>query len=54
MYVSVNIDEDIDIQPDSKKCTGQYFKVRDDDLSSKQGLLCTFKIMLIKITQKYF
>ena len=24
------------------------FKVRDDDLSSKQGSLCTFKIMLIK------
>ena len=31
-----------------KKCTGQYFKVRDDDFSSKQGSLCTFKIILIK------
>jgi len=23
----------VSIQPDSEKCTGQYFKVRDDDLS---------------------
>ena len=36
-----------------EKCTGRYFKFRDDDLSSKQGSLCTFKIILIKITQKY-
>jgi len=37
------------IQFNSEKCTGQYFKVRDDDLSSKQGSLCTFKIILEKI-----
>ena len=36
------------------KCTRRYFKVRDDDLSSNQGSLSTFKIMLIEITQKYF
>ena len=31
-----------------KRCTGRHFKVRDDDLSSKQGSLCTFKMILIK------
>ena len=30
------------------------FKVRDDDLSSKQGSLFTFKMIIIKIIQKYF
>ena len=35
-----------------KKCTGRYFKVRDDDLSSKQGSLCTFKMILV--IRKYF
>ena len=36
----------------SEKCVpvSSSFKVRDDDLSSK--LLCTFKIILIKITRK--
>ena len=29
------------------------FKKRDDYLSSKQGSLCTFKIILLKITRKY-
>ena len=34
------------------QCTGRYFKVQDDDLSSKQGSLrTTFKT---KITQKLF
>ena len=42
------------VQPYSKKCTGRYFNVRDDDLSSKQGSLCKIKIILIKITGKYF
>ena len=36
----------------SKKCTGRYFKLRDDDLSSKQGSVCAFKMILKKITQK--
>ena len=31
------------VQVFSEKCTGRYFKVRDDDLSSKQGSLCTIK-----------
>ena len=31
------------VQLYSKKCTERYFKVKDDDLSSKQGSLCTFK-----------
>ena len=31
------------IQLYSEKCTGRYFKMRDDDLSSKQGSLCTLK-----------
>ena len=47
---SVNIPE---LQLDSKKCTGRYFKVRDDDLSSKQGSLLTYKMILIKISHKY-
>ena len=34
------------VQLDSKKCTERYFKVRDDDLSSKQGSLFTFKLYL--------
>ena len=38
------------IQLYSKKCTGRYSKVRDDDLSSKQGSLCTFKMIIVKIT----
>ena len=40
----------------SEKCTGRYFKVRDDYLSSKhkQGPLCTFKMILIKISRKYY
>ena len=37
------------IQLFSEKCTGRYFKVRDDDLSSKQGSLCTFKMILYKL-----
>ena len=41
------------IQLYSKKSTRQYFNVRDDDLSSKQGSLCKFKVILIKITHKY-
>ena len=40
------------IQLFSKKCTGRYDKVRDDDLSSKQGSLCTFKMILV--IRKYF
>ena len=40
------------IQLYSEKCTGRYFKVRDDDLSSKQVTLCTFKVITIKITRK--
>ena len=32
----------------------RYFKVRDDNLSAKQGSLCTFKMILIRITRKYF
>ena len=43
----------ITIQLFSEKCTGRYFKVRDDDLSSKQGSLCSFK-MILKIIRKYF
>ena len=39
------------VQLYSEKFTGRYFKVRDDDLSSKQGSLYTFKIILKKITQ---
>ena len=31
------------LQLDSKKYTGRYFKVRDDNLSSKQGSLFTLK-----------
>ena len=34
----------------SEKCTGLYFKVSDDDLSSKQGSLCTFKMIPLKIS----
>ena len=34
--------------------TGRYFKVRDDNLSSKQGSLCTFIMILMKIILKYF
>ena len=30
------------------------FRVKDDDLSSKQGSLLTFKIILMKITRKCF
>ena len=43
----------IQVQLYSKKCTGRYFIIRDDDLSSKQESICTFKIMTIKITRKY-
>ena len=35
---------DIIIQLYSEKCTGCYFKVWDDDLSSKHGSLCTLKM----------
>ena len=42
-----------ELQLDSKKCTGRYFNIRDDDLSSKQGSLFTFKKILIKIGRKY-
>ena len=34
------------IQLFSEKCTGRYFNVRDDDLSSKQGSLCTLKLFI--------
>ena len=37
------------VQLFSEKFTGLYYNLRDDDLSSKQGSLCTFKMMLIKI-----
>ena len=42
------------VQLYSKKCTGRYFKGRDHDLYLKQGSLCTFKMILIKIYRKYF
>ena len=42
------------VQLFSEKCTGRYFKVIDGDLSSKQGSLYTFKMILMKIIQKYF
>ena len=41
----------LEVQVYSEKCTGRYFKVRDDDLSSKQGSLCTLKKILIKNTK---
>ena len=34
------------VQPYSEKCTEIYFKVRDDDLSSEKGTLCTLKMIL--------
>ena len=37
----------------SEKYTGGYFKVRDEDLYSKQGSLCTFKIILKKNNKNY-
>ena len=40
------------LQLDSEKCTGRYFKVRDDDLSSKQGSISTFRMILIKLLDK--
>jgi hypothetical protein len=45
----------LEIQIYSEKCTGRYFIERDDDLSSKQGSLCTFKIIqkLLKNILKY-
>ena len=30
----------------SEKCTWRYFKVREDELSSKQGSICIFKMIL--------
>ena len=53
-FISFLKSQTFDIQLYSEKCTGRYFKVRDDDLSSKKGSLCTFKIIFIKISQKYF
>ena len=51
------------IQRYSEKCTGRYFKVRDDDLSSKQGSLVYIqndtynnysKIFLLYIKLKHY
>ena len=42
------------LQHFSKKCTGRYSKVREDDLSSKQGSLSTIKKILIKNYSKIF
>ena len=47
------IQRPFEVQLFSEKCTGRYFKVRDDDLSSKQGSICSFKMKLIKIIGKY-
>ena len=33
------------VQLYSEKCSGRYFKVRDDDLFSKQGSIFTFKMI---------
>ena len=40
----------VDLQLDSEKCTGRYFNVRDDDLSSKQGSLGTLKNIFFSIS----
>ena len=38
----------------AEKCTGRYLKVTSDDLSSKQGSFCTFKMILFsKIFKAY-
>ena len=37
----------------SEKCTGRYLKVTGDDLSSKQGSFCTFKMILFRKYLKY-
>ena len=36
-----------------RKSVPDDIKVGDDDFSSKHGSFCTFKIKLIKITQKF-
>ena len=43
-----------ELQLYSKKCTRRYFKARDDDLCSKQGSLCTFKIILKTLLKNIF
>ena len=53
IYKQYDGKESFHIQLVSEKCTGQYFKVRDDDLSSKQSL-CTFKMILKKNYSKIF
>ena len=53
--ISLSVSRIIDkVRLFSKKCTGRYLKVRDDDLSSKQGSLCTVKMIIIKNFRKYF
>ena len=42
------------VQPYSEKCTEIYFKVRDDDLSSEKGTLCTLKMILIELLENIF
>ena len=39
----------IKVQLFSERFTGRYFKVRDDDLSSKQGSLCTFNLKIFYV-----
>ena len=42
------------VQLYSEKCTGRYFKVRDDDLFSKQGPYVHSKWYLSKLLENIF